>query len=65
MSLDKNHTWRTSKQIKGTRVNLVGAINACDDGANVVIDIKLARNLVEICDQAIHTEKNHEPPEET
>jgi hypothetical protein len=52
-------TWRTSNQLKGNRANLVGAINACTNGATVEIDIKLARNLVEILDQAIHTEEGH------
>jgi hypothetical protein len=52
---------RNSKQIAGVRAQLVGAINACDNDAYVQVNIKIARNLVEICDQAIHTEKGHEP----
>jgi hypothetical protein len=51
--------WRNSRQIAGVRAQLVGAIRCCDNGAFVELDIKSARNLVEICDQAIWTEKGH------
>lgn len=52
--------WRSSRQIKGVRSQLTSAINCCEDGAYVTIDFKTARNLQEICDQAIHTEEGHE-----
>jgi hypothetical protein len=55
----KTSVWRNSNQIKGVRAQLVGAINACTNGAKIELDIKSARNLVEICDQAIHTEEGH------
>lgn len=58
--MKKERTWRNSRQIKGVRSQLVGELNANTDGAYVTIDIKTARNLVEICDQAIHTEEGHE-----
>ena len=53
--------WRNSAQLRGVRSQLVAAINACTDGATVDLDIRSARNLVEVCDQAIHTEVGHEP----
>lgn len=52
--------WRNSKELAGVRSQLKAAINACDDGAYVTLDLKSACNLLEICDQAIHTEKGHE-----
>ena len=51
--------WRTSAQLRGCRAQLVAAINASEDGAYVSLDIKSARNLVEICDQCIHIEEGH------
>ncbi len=53
--------WRTASQIRGNRSALRAAINACDNGAHVVIDIRTARNLIDICLQAEHTEKGHKP----
>jgi hypothetical protein len=52
--------WRTSSQIAGVRAQLKGAINCCDNGAQIELDIRTARNLLEICDQAIHTERGHD-----
>ena len=52
---------RNSAQLRGVRAQVVGAINHCTDGADVVLDIRSARNLVEVCDQAIRTEVGHEP----
>ena len=52
---------RNSAQLRGVRAQVVGAINHCRDGADVVLDIRSARNLVEVCDQAIRTEVGHEP----
>jgi hypothetical protein len=46
--------WRQSRQIQGVRSQLVAALNCCDDGAYVSVDIRTARNLIEVCDQAIH-----------
>ena len=59
MSKFPKDTWRTSNQIRGVRAILTRDINACTDGAYVTIDLKTARNLQEICDQAIHTEEGH------
>lgn len=53
--------WRNSAQLRGVRSRLTSAINQCADGAYVTLDIRSARNLQEICDQAIHTEIGHEP----
>jgi hypothetical protein len=51
--------WRNSRQLMGVRSQLVAAINSCDDGAQIKLDIKSAQNLVEVCDQALHTERGH------
>lgn len=40
---------------------LAGAVAGCRDGAEVVIDLKTAKALIEICERAAHTERNHEP----
>jgi hypothetical protein len=50
--------WRTSKQIQGVASVLKRDINCCTDGAYVMIDWKTARNLLEICAQAKHTEED-------
>lgn len=50
-----------SAQIRGYRAQLVGAINACTNGAQIELDITTARRIVEILDQAIHSEEGHEP----
>lgn len=57
MSEVKN--WKTSRQLRGYRANLVRAINGCTDGAEITLDIEAAKKLVEIIDQAIHTEVGH------
>jgi hypothetical protein len=51
--------WRNSIQLTGVMSQLTRAINACEDGAKVTIDLKTARNLMEICLQAKHTEEGH------
>ena len=40
----------TRKQIQGYRNNLKGAVNACDNGATVELDLTTAKKLVEIID---------------
>jgi hypothetical protein len=55
----KKLNWRTSRQLMGVKSQLTSAINGCTDGAYVSIDLKTARNLSEVCDQAIHTEEGH------
>jgi hypothetical protein len=52
-------TWRGSNQLRGVRSQLQAALNACTNGAWVELDIKTAKNLIEICDQAIYTEEGH------
>ncbi len=59
--IKRTRKWRSSQQLKGVRSQLVAAINACTDGAHVMLDMKSARNLVQVCDQAIHTEVGQEP----
>ena len=56
--------WRSSKQIAGVRAIAVAAYNASDDGAEAVISLKALSNLIEICDQAAHTERAHEHPDD-
>jgi hypothetical protein len=58
-ALGAKMTWRDSRSLAGVRSQLVAAINACDDGAYVQVDMSTARNLVQVCDQAIHTEEGH------
>ena len=56
--------WRNSRQLAGVRSRLQAAINEHDATAyseGVTLDFKTARNLLEVCDQAIYTEKGHEP----
>lgn len=53
--------WRNSNQLRGVKSNLTAALNQNKDGAYVQLDTKMVRNLIEICDQAIHTEEGHEP----
>ena len=60
-AVSKKLPWRNSAQLRGNRSQLVVALRACNDGARVWIDVKLAMNLIEICDQAIHTEAGHGP----
>lgn len=52
--------WRNSQQIAGYQRLLAGAV-AGRNGAEIVIDLKTAKALIEICEQAAHTERNHEP----
>ncbi len=59
MATKGDGTWRNAKRLGGVRSQVVAAINRCMDGAQVELDIKTARNLVEVCDQAIHTEDSH------
>ena len=40
----------TRKQIQGYRNNLKGAVNACDNGATVELDLTTAQKLVEVID---------------
>jgi len=51
--------WRSSASLRGVRSALVAAINSSEDGAYAMLDLKSARNLVEVCDQAIHMEEGH------
>lgn len=51
--------WRHSQQLRGVRSILTRDINLCTDGATVTVDWKTAQNLIEIIDQAIHTEEGY------
>lgn len=55
----KTLKWRNSRQIRGVRAQLMAAINSCENGAQIELDIRSARNLIEVCDQVIHTEERH------
>lgn len=52
--------WRSTASLEGTKGMLTRAINASTDGATVTLAIGNARSLVEICDQALHTEREFE-----
>ena len=54
--------WRNSKELAGVKSQVRAAINRPREGSDIVIDSKTALNLVEVCDQAIHTERGHEQP---
>lgn len=54
--------WRDSRQIQGYVNLLRGAIRHNRNGAHIDVDLKTAEALIEICEQAIHTERNHEYP---
>lgn len=64
MSNEAPVRWRSSKQIVAQRLRAVRMLNTSRDGATVEIDTTTLRNLIEICDQAIWTERNHEHPDE-
>jgi hypothetical protein len=51
--------WRNSRQIRGVRSQLQAALNACTNGSTIELDITTARNLIEVCLQAEHTEEGH------
>jgi hypothetical protein len=54
--------WRNSFQIRGTMSQLIYALSRPRGQYDrVQIDEKVAKNLLEICHQAIHTEVGHEP----
>ena len=48
--------WRNAAQVNGVRAQLQRAINTCEDGATVTIELRTAESLVEICRQAAKTE---------
>lgn len=45
--------WLSARKIGGIRSNLVRDIRACTDGAHVTLDLSTARQLVQVCDQAM------------
>jgi hypothetical protein len=51
--------WRGSASLKGYRSRLVRALNAPNDGETVQLEIRTTKALLEILDQAIHTEEGH------
>lgn len=48
--------WRNAAQVNGVRAQLQKAINICEGGATVTIELRTAESLVEICRQAAKTE---------
>lgn len=59
MTQDKVLKWRSSSQIRSIKYQLRGAISLSDSDIYVQVSQKTARNLLEICEQAEHTEKGH------
>lgn len=57
-------TWRDSRSIAALKAKLQAAIHRTPDGTRVAIEFGTAQSLLEICDQAIHTERGHEQPQE-
>lgn len=55
--------WRTSFEILGVRAHAVAALRTCRNGASAEIDVKSLQNLIEVCEQAMHTERGHEHPD--
>lgn len=56
--------WRGERELRGIQANVQGAINGCRDGAYVDLDYKTAKAVVEIIEQARHTEIQHTHPDE-
>jgi len=54
-------SWRNARELRGVRSQAVAALNACDNGAYAEIDLKTLRNLIEVCDQALHIEQEINP----
>ena len=59
--LSDGRVWRNSQELRGVRSQLVAALNRNVDGAEEPLDLKTISNLIQVCDQAIHTEVGHEP----
>lgn len=55
--------WRSSRQIAGIRAQAVAALRQSRNGSDATIDTTSLAALIDICDQAIHTERAQEPPE--
>lgn len=55
----KKSKWKNSRQIAGYRSQVMQSMNASKDGF-VVLDWKTAQGLLDICDQSIKIERNHE-----
>jgi hypothetical protein len=53
-----------SNRMMGYRNQLKGAINFCDNGATVELDLTTALAILDMLDQLIHIEKQHEQPED-
>lgn len=51
--------WRNERQLRGIQANVQGGLNACIDGATVEIDYTTAKAVIEIIEQARHTELGH------
>ena len=51
--------WRTDRQLIGVQAQVQAAINSCSDGATVELDLKTAKNVIEVIKQARHTETGH------
>ena len=54
--------WRTAAQIRGNMAQLLYALEHPTANSDVCLEKKTAKNLYEICKQALHTEVGHEGP---
>ena len=53
----------TPNQIAGYRAQLVGAINQCTNGSEVVLDLTSAKAIAAILKDTFHMERNLQTPE--
>jgi hypothetical protein len=53
-----------SARMRGYRNQLKGAINSCQNGAYIELDLTSAEAILDMCDQLIRIEKEHEQPED-
>lgn len=51
--------WRSEPQLRGVQSQVQRGINSCEDGATVEIDVATAHAVIEIIEQARHTENGH------
>jgi hypothetical protein len=53
-----------SARMRGYRNQLKGAVNKAGFGFHVKLDMKTAEAILDMCDQLIRIEKEHEAPED-
>lgn len=52
--------WRGVNSLRGVKSALTRARNSSEDGATCEVPLGLIATLIEVLDQAIHTEEGHE-----